>query len=66
VQKYVSMTNHMWDGLHFLINGGAWRALPQQLQDVLARNINAAALKEREISLSPAAAALIACSTRQL
>jgi len=48
VQKYVSMTNHMWDGLHFLINGGAWRALPQEVQDVLARNINAAALKERE------------------
>jgi TRAP-type transport system periplasmic protein len=48
VQKYVSMTNHMWDGFHFLINGRAWKALSPELQDVLARNINAAAMMERE------------------
>lgn len=47
VQKYVSMTNHMWDGLNVLVNGRAWRALPPELQDVLARNIDAAAMKER-------------------
>ncbi len=48
VQKYVSMTNHMWDGYHFLINGRAWSKLSPELQDVLARNINEAAMRERE------------------
>jgi len=48
VQKYVSYTNHMWDGFYALVNARAWARLPKNLQDVLARNINAAALKERE------------------
>ena len=48
VQKYISMTNHMWDGLWVLINGRAWQALPPQIQDVLAANLNEAALKERQ------------------
>src|SRR5690348_13084684 len=47
VQKYCSLTNHMWDGYHFLINGRAWVRLSPYLQDVLARNINAAAGRER-------------------
>ncbi len=48
VQKYVSVTNHMWDGFFFLINGRAWAKLPAQLQDIVAKNINAAAVRERE------------------
>lgn len=48
VQKYVSMTNHMWDGFFCLVNGRAWRALSPELQDVLSRNVNAAAVRERE------------------
>jgi tripartite ATP-independent transporter DctP family solute receptor len=48
VQKYVSITNHMWDGFFFLVNGRAWTKLGPQLQDIVAKNINAAALKERE------------------
>jgi len=48
VQKYVSITNHMWDGFFFLINGRAWGKLPAPLQEIVARNINAAALKDRE------------------
>ena len=48
VQKYCSLTNHMWDGYHFLINGRAWAKLSPELQDVLARNINEAAMRERE------------------
>ena len=48
VQKYVSYTNHMWDGFFTLVNARAWAGLPKNLQDILARNINAAALKERE------------------
>jgi TRAP-type transport system periplasmic protein len=48
VQKYVSLTNHMWDGFWTLANTKAWADLPTNLQDIVARNINAAALKERE------------------
>ena len=48
VQKYVSYTNHMWDGFWTLVNGRAWAGLPKNLQEILARNVNAAALKERE------------------
>jgi TRAP-type transport system periplasmic protein len=48
VQKYVSLTNHMWDGFWTLANARAWADLPKDMQDVVARNVNAAALKERE------------------
>jgi TRAP-type transport system periplasmic protein len=48
VQKYISITNHMWDGQFTLVNGRVWNSLPADLQEVLAGNFNAAALKERE------------------
>ncbi len=48
VQKFCSLTNHMWDGFWFLANRRAWEALPQAIRDVVAKNINAAGDKERE------------------
>jgi TRAP-type transport system periplasmic protein len=48
VQKYCSLTNHMWDGFWFLANRRAWSALPEDIRAVVAKNINAAAVKERE------------------
>lgn len=48
VQRYVSYTNHIWDGYFTLANARAWAGLPKNLQEILARNVNAAALKERE------------------
>ena len=42
VQKYCSLTNHMWDGFWFLANGRAWDKLPPDLQAIVAKNINAA------------------------
>jgi TRAP-type transport system periplasmic protein len=43
VQKYVSMTNHMWDGYWMLCNGRAWKELPDDLRAVVSREtINAA------------------------
>lgn len=48
VQKYCSLTNHMWDGFWFLANRRAWEALPADVQTIVARSINAAAVKERE------------------
>ena len=47
VQKYCSLTNHMWDGFWFLANRRAWTALPEDLQKIVARNINDAGMKER-------------------
>ena len=48
VQKYCSLTNHMWDGYWFLANRRAWEKLPEDLRAVVAKNINAAGMKERE------------------
>ncbi len=47
VQKYCSLTNHMWDGFWFLANRRAWEKLPADVRDIVARNINAAAVRER-------------------
>jgi TRAP-type transport system periplasmic protein len=47
VQKYCSLTNHMWDGFWFLANRRAWAALPADLQAIVAKHINAAAVNER-------------------
>src|ERR1700726_3609331 len=48
VQKYCSLTNHMWDGFWFLANRRAWEKVPEDLRTIVAKNINAAALKERD------------------
>ena len=47
VQKYLSMTNHMWDGFWLLGNRRAWGALPEEAQQIVADNFNAAADKQR-------------------
>ncbi|WP_213737137.1 TRAP transporter substrate-binding protein [Bradyrhizobium sp. dw_411] len=47
VQKYCSLTNHMWDGYWFLANRRAWEALPEDIRTIVARNINAASVKAR-------------------
>jgi tripartite ATP-independent transporter DctP family solute receptor len=48
VQKYCSLTNHMWDGFWFLANGRAWERLPEDVRAIVAKHINAAGVKERE------------------
>lgn len=47
VQKYVSMVNYMWDNYYFLANRRAWTALPTDLQEIVARNIDKAAIAQR-------------------
>jgi len=47
VQKYCSLTNHMWDGFWFLANRRAWERLPAELRTIVARHINQAGMKER-------------------
>ena len=48
VQKYCSLTNHMWDGFWFLANRRAWESLPDDVRGIVAKHINAAGLKERD------------------
>jgi tripartite ATP-independent transporter DctP family solute receptor len=48
VQKFCSMTNHMWDGFWFLANRRAWERLPADLQAIVAKHLNAAAVSERD------------------
>jgi tripartite ATP-independent transporter DctP family solute receptor len=47
VQKYCSLTNHMWDGFWFLANKAAWEKLPADLRAICAKHINAAGMNER-------------------
>jgi tripartite ATP-independent transporter DctP family solute receptor len=47
VQKYCSMTNHMWDGYWLVANVRAWERLPPDLQELAARHFNEAALEQR-------------------
>jgi TRAP-type transport system periplasmic protein len=48
VQKYVSLTRHMWDGPWTLVNKGVWDKLPRSATDVIEKNFNQAADDQRE------------------
>src|SRR5580658_2178057 len=47
VQKYCSMTNHVWAGIHVSFGKAAWKRLPPDLQQLADREFNAKALLER-------------------
>ena len=47
VQKYCSLTNHMWDGFWFLANRRAWERLPAPIREIAAKHLNAAAVAQR-------------------
>ncbi len=47
VQKFCSMTNHMWDGFWLLSNKRAFERLPKDVQEIVAREFNRAAVEER-------------------
>jgi TRAP-type transport system periplasmic protein len=48
VQKQLSMTNHMWDGIWMLANKRSWNALPDDVRAIAAKHINEAALDQRK------------------
>jgi tripartite ATP-independent transporter DctP family solute receptor len=48
VQKYCSMTNHMWDGYWLLGNKPAWEKMPPTVRDIVSKHLNAGALKQRQ------------------
>jgi tripartite ATP-independent transporter DctP family solute receptor len=47
VQKYCSMTNHIWVGLHVSFNNDAWKRLPPDLQELAHKHFSDAAIAER-------------------
>ncbi len=47
VQKYCSLTNHMWVGYWILVNGASWNALPANYQKIVADAFDEQALKQR-------------------
>lgn len=47
VQKYCSETNHMWDGFWVLSNRRVWDRIPAGLREIIERNINEEALRQR-------------------
>jgi TRAP-type transport system periplasmic protein len=47
VQKYLSLTGHIWDGIWLFANGAAWKALPADLQKMVAEGFNETAADQR-------------------
>lgn len=48
VQKYCSMTNHVWAGIHYSFGNAYWDKLPNDLKDLSNKHFDAAALTERD------------------
>ena len=48
VQKYVSMTGHMWDGQWVLANGKRWAATPPDVQTLITKHVTDAVMKQRD------------------
>ncbi|MBV8425036.1 MAG: TRAP transporter substrate-binding protein [Candidatus Eremiobacteraeota bacterium] len=50
VQKYCSLTNHMWSGYWTLFNMDKWNSLSAAQRAIVAKHVNAAALLQRRDS----------------
>lgn len=48
VQKYCSMTRHMWDGQWILANGKRWAGLPADVQAMITKHVDAAVMNQRD------------------
>jgi len=48
VQTHLSLTTHWWSGFTLLANAATWRALPQEIQQVVERNAEKFALLQRD------------------
>ena len=48
VQTYLSLTNHWWSGFTLVANAEAWKALPRDLQAIVEKHAEKAALAQRK------------------
>jgi tripartite ATP-independent transporter DctP family solute receptor len=47
VQRYVSVTNHMWSGFNLLANLAAWTAIPEDVRALIERTAEQYAIRQR-------------------
>jgi TRAP-type transport system periplasmic protein len=48
VQTYLSLTHHWWSGFTLIANAEAWKALPADIQAIVNRHAQSAALAQRK------------------
>jgi tripartite ATP-independent transporter DctP family solute receptor len=48
VQKYIALSEHIWDGHHIFANLRKWNSLPADIRAVMAKHLDTAAVKQRE------------------
>jgi tripartite ATP-independent transporter DctP family solute receptor len=48
VQKFCSLTNHIWDGYWFIASGRTWDRLPAEVKPIITAALNDAGLKQRD------------------
>lgn len=48
VQKYIAMTGHIWDGHYIFANMHRWQSLPKDVQAIMTKALDDAALAERK------------------
>jgi tripartite ATP-independent transporter DctP family solute receptor len=48
VQKFCTLSNHIWDGFWFVGHGRTWNSLPDDLKTIVANAINDAGMKQRD------------------
>ncbi|MGP0093836.1 MAG: TRAP transporter substrate-binding protein [Xanthobacteraceae bacterium] len=48
VQTYLSLTSHWWSGFTLVANAQAWKALPPDLQAIIEKHAETAALAQRQ------------------
>lgn len=64
VQKYCTLTNHIWVGHWLLVNGAFWAGMPAEHRKIVEETFNAQALEER-VANQKADASLEEVLTRQ-
>jgi tripartite ATP-independent transporter DctP family solute receptor len=47
VQKYLALTNHMWDGWWIIGNKAMWAKLPDDIKQIMSTNFEKAAMEQR-------------------
>ena len=48
MQKYCSLSNHIWQGNWVLFNGRVWKSLPGKLQEIVENRLNEAGHAQRK------------------
>lgn len=48
VQKYCSLSNHIWETATLVANAGAWEKIPADLQAILRKSFGEAAVQQRQ------------------